>query len=510
MPKKQSKSKSPATSLYAVIMAGGSGTRFWPLSRQLSPKQLLRIDGDDSLIQQTVKRINSLVPLSRVHIVTNENHYLEMKMQLASLGDDSGVRPAPASSKQGGQGSGVNFLVEPEGRNTAAAIGLAAISLFKKDPNSLMLVMPADHIIKKSERFLDIVRHAAEIAKSGYLVTFGIKPNRPETGYGYIKTGSRVKGQGSRVKGQEIFMVERFTEKPDLETAKRYLKDGGYYWNSGIFLWKSSVILKEIKNYMPELYKNLMDVKKTVGGDRFDAAVKSAYHRIKPISIDYGVLEKSKKAAVIPADIEWCDVGSWSALDEVVKKDKDGNIKMGNVIDIGSKDSILYGGKRVLATIGLKDLVVVDTDDATLVCKKAEAQKVGKIVDELKKRGSEAYITHKTVYRPWGAYTVLETGNRFKIKRIEVKPKAKLSLQMHHHRSEHWVVVSGTARVTNGDKIYNVHINESTYIPASTRHRLENPGIVPLHIIEVQSGEYLEEDDIVRIDDDYERIKKGI
>lgn len=473
------------THLYAVIMAGGSGTRFWPLSRQMSPKQLLRIDSDDSLIQQTVKRINPLIPLDKIHIVTNENHYLEMKMQLSSLGDRS-----------------CNFLIEPEGRNTAAAIGLAAISLYKKDPNSLMLVMPADHIIKKSERFLNIIKHAAEIAKSGYLVTFGIKPSRPETGYGYIKA------QGSGLKAKGYSNVERFTEKPDLETAKGYLKEGGYYWNSGIFLWKSSVILNEIKNYLPELYKNLMDVKKAVGGNGFDAAVRSAYQKIKSVSIDYGILEKSKKVAVIPADIDWCDVGSWSALDEVVEKDKDGNIKMGNVIDIGSGNSILYGGKRVLATIGLKDMVVVDTDDATLVCRKSEAQKVGKIVDELKKRGSEAHLTHRTVHRPWGAYTVLEAGDRFKIKRIEVKPKAKLSLQMHHHRSEHWVVVLGTARVTNGDKVYNVHINESTYIPPSTRHRLENPGIVPLHIIEVQSGEYLEEDDIVRIDDDYERVKK--
>ncbi|MBI5042264.1 MAG: mannose-1-phosphate guanylyltransferase/mannose-6-phosphate isomerase [Nitrospirae bacterium] len=494
MPKSQSKLKSPNTGLYAVIMAGGSGTRFWPLSRQLSPKQLLRIDSDDSLIQQTVKRICSLVPSNRVHIVTNENHYLEMKMQLALLKEKSESRI---------QKSEVNFLIEPEGRNTAAAIGLAAISLFKKDPNSLMLVMPADHIIKKSEKFMDIVKDAVDAAKKGYLVTFGIKPDRPETGYGYIKTGSRVKGQG-------IFMVERFTEKPDVNTAQKYLMSGDYLWNSGIFLWKSSVILNEIKNYLPDLYKNLMDVKKTIGSNGFDAAVKSAYSKIKPISIDYGILEKSKKVTVIPADIDWCDVGSWSALDEVVEKDKDGNIKMGNVIDIGSGNSILYGGKRVLATIGLKDLVVVDTDDATLVCKKTEAQKVGKIVEELKRRGSEAHLTHKTVYRPWGAYTVLETGERFKIKRIEVKPKAKLSLQMHHHRSEHWVVVSGTARVTNGDKVYNVHTNESTYIPPSTRHRLENPGIVPLHIIEVQSGEYLEEDDIVRFDDDYERIKKSI
>jgi len=468
-------------------MAGGSGTRFWPLSRQLSPKQLLKINGDDSLIQQTVKRINSLVPLNRVHIVTNENHYLEMKMQLSSIGNGS-----------------CNFLIEPEGRNTAAAIGLAAASLYKKDPDSLMLIMPADHIIKRSERFLDIVRHAAEIAKKDYLVTFGIKPNRPETGYGYIKARS----QKSEVRSQKYLKAEKFTEKPDLETAKRYLKEGDYYWNSGIFLWKSSVILNEIKSYLPDLYKNLMDVKKAVGGNGLDAAVRSAYQRIKPISIDYGILEKSKKVAVIPADIDWCDVGSWSALDEVVEKDKDGNIKMGNVIDIGSVNSILYGGKRVLATIGLKDLVVVDTDDATLVCKKTDAQKVGKIVEELKRRGSEAHLTHRTVHRPWGAYTVLEAGDRFKIKRIEVKPKAKLSLQMHHHRSEHWVVVSGTARVTNGDKVYNVHVNESTYIPPSTRHRLENPGIVPLHIIEVQSGEYLEEDDIVRIADDYERVKK--
>lgn len=493
MSKKQNTSKLPNTSLYAVILAGGSGTRFWPLSRQMSPKQMLKIDSDDTLVQRTVKRVNGLIPLNKVYIVTNENHYLEMKMQLASLGDDSGVR---------GQGSGVNFLLEPEGKNTAAAIGLAAINLYKKDPNSLMLVMPADHIMKKSERFMGIVKDAVDAAKKGCLVTFGIKPKSPETGYGYIKA------QGSRLKAQGHFKVEKFTEKPDLDTAKKYLSEGGYYWNSGMFLWKSSVILNEIKTYLPELYKGLNSVKKIAGADGYENAIKSVYSGLKPVSIDYGIMEKSKKVIVIPADIDWCDVGSWNALDEVVGKDKDGNIKTGNVIDIGSKDSILYGGKRVLATIGLKDMVVVDTDDATLVCKKSEAQKVGKIVEELKRSGSEAHLTHRTVYRPWGAYTVLEAGERFKIKRIEVKPKAKLSLQMHHHRSEHWVVVSGTARVTNGDKVYNVHTNESTYIPPSTRHRLENPGIVPLHIIEVQSGEYLEEDDIVRFDDDYERIKK--
>ncbi len=482
---KKSKTKPAArnsnTHLYAVIMAGGSGTRFWPLSRQLSPKQLLRIDSDDSLIQQTVKRINSLIPLNRTYVVTNENHYLEMKMQLAS---------------------GVNFILEPEGRNTAPAIGLAAVNLYKTDADSLMLVMPADHIIKKSEKFLDLVKDAAALAKKGYLVTFGIRPKRPETGYGYIKTGSRVKGQ-------EGFKVDRFTEKPDIKTAQKYLMSGDYLWNSGIFLWKSSAIINEIKDYLPELYKKLAIIKKAVGSEGFDSAVKAVYSGIKPISIDYGILEKSKKVIVIPADIDWCDVGSWDALDEVVERDKEGNIKAGNVIDIGSSNSILYGGKRVLATIGLKDLVVVDTADATLVCKKSEAQKVGKIVDELKKRGYEEHITHRTVHRPWGSYTVLENGNRFKIKRIEVKPKAKLSLQKHHHRSEHWVVVSGTAKVTNGDKVCNIHTNESTYIPPSTIHRLENPGIVPLHIIEVQSGEYLEEDDIVRIDDDYERIKKG-
>jgi mannose-1-phosphate guanylyltransferase/mannose-6-phosphate isomerase len=306
-----------------------------------------------------------------------------------------------------------------------------------------------------------------------------------------------------------VCRVEAFVEKPDIETAKEYLKNGSYYWNSGMFVWKTSSFLREIEKHQPALYQGLMKIKESIGTGREADVVKEVFSKLASISVDYAVMEKTDRAAVIPADIGWSDVGSWTALDDVSERDASGNVITGNVIDIGSRDSIIYAEKRLVATIGLKDTVVVDTPDATLVCSKERAQDVKKVVDELKKRKAEEHLTHRTVHRPWGSYTVLEVGDRYKIKRIEIKPGAKLSHQLHQHRSEHWVVVAGTARVTNGDREYDVHPNESTYIPMSTKHRLENRGKVPLQIIEVQNGEYLEEDDIVRFDDDYKRHEKN-
>jgi mannose-1-phosphate guanylyltransferase/mannose-6-phosphate isomerase len=302
-----------------------------------------------------------------------------------------------------------------------------------------------------------------------------------------------------------VFRVERFVEKPDLGTAEEYLRAGGYYWNSGMFVWKVKTFLQELGRHMPALHQGLMEIQRSIGSGNEADTAQTVFSRLEPISVDYGVMERTDRAAVVPADIGWSDVGSWTALDEVTEKDASGNIIAGNVVDIGSTDSVLYAEKRLVATIGLKDTIVVDTPDATLVCSKDRAQDVKKVVDELKKRGSEERLTHRTVHRPWGNYTVLEDGDRYKIKRIVVNPGAKLSHQLHYHRSEHWVVVTGTARVTNGEKEYDVHPNESTYIPMSTKHRLENRGKIPLQIIEVQNGEYLEEDDIVRLDDDYHR-----
>ncbi len=485
--------------MYAVILAGGQGTRFWPLSREMYPKQLLKILGSESMIQQTLLHIQELITPENTFIVTSDKLAEEIRLQLGTLFN---------GSFKG------RILTEPEAKNTAAAIGLAAIHLKARARDAVMVVLPADHVIRDRKRFLQILRVAEKIAEKGYLATFGIRPKRPETGYGYIKAGvkigARFEGRGTlqRAPTYNVCKVERFTEKPDLETAKVYIERGNYFWNSGIFVWKVNTLLQEIKRYLPSLYKGLMDIEKVLGTKEENGVIKKVYADLKPISIDYGVMEKSKKVVAIPCDIGWSDVGSWSALDEVTDKDKNGNIVTGNVVDMDSKSSILYGGKRLLATIGLKDMIVADTADATLVCPKDRAQDVKEIVARLKKRGAEESLIHRTVYRPWGSYTVLEKNDRYKIKRIVINPGAKLSLQLHHHRSEHWVVVSGTARVTNGDKVFNVHENESTYIPMSTKHRLENPGIIPLQIIEIQNGEYLEEDDIVRFDDEYERHKR--
>lgn len=476
--------------MYAVIMAGGSGTRFWPLSREKMPKQLLKIGGQDTLIQQTVNRILPLIKKEDVFIVTHPG-----------LADDIGRQ---LSAKFTGAWDR-NFILEPEAKNTAPALGLAALHLNRINPDSIMIVLAADHSIRKTDDFLGVLKKAAKAAEQDYLVTIGIKPIRPETGYGYIKAGDIL--EGARDEG--VCKVEKFVEKPDLETAKEYVKNGRYYWNSGMFVWKTRTFLREIEKHQPALYAGLAQIQRSLGNGKEGDVAQEVFRGLASVSVDYAVMEKTDRAAVVPADIGWSDVGSWSALDEVAERDSSGNIVLGNVIDIGSHDSVIYAEKRLVATIGLKDAIVVDTPDATLVCSKDRAQDVKKVVDELKKRGSGERLIHRTVHRPWGNYTILEEGERYKIKRIEINPEAKLSHQMHHHRSEHWVVVTGTARVTNGDRVFDVHPNESTYIPMSTKHRLENPGKIPLQIIEVQNGEYLEEDDIVRYDDDYKRHEKN-
>jgi mannose-1-phosphate guanylyltransferase/mannose-6-phosphate isomerase len=481
--------------MFAVIMAGGSGTRFWPLSREKMPKQLLKIGGEDTLIQQTVSRILPLIQRENIFIVTNQSLAEEIGIQLSAKFNVSWDE---------------NFIIEPEAKNTAPALGLSALHLEKIDPESIMVVLSADHAIHKDAEFLSLLRVADQAAHDNYLVTLGIKPNRPETGYGYIKAGGKYEGSrpiADKSCDKGVYKVEAFVEKPDLETAKNYLASGNYYWNSGIFIWKARTLLSEIEKHVPALYGGLVEIRKNIGTGNESDVVRDVFKRLDSISIDYAVMEKTDRAAVIPADIGWSDMGSWTALDDVSDRDASGNIILGNVIDIDSQNSIVYAEKRLVATIGLKDTVVVDTPDATLVCPKERAQDVRKIVDELKKRNADERLIHRTVHRQWGSYTVLEMGDRYKIKRIMINPGAKLSHQLHHHRSEHWVVVAGTAKVTNGDKVYDVHPNESTYIPISTKHRLENPGKVPLQIIEVQNGEYLEEDDIVRFDDDYERHK---
>jgi mannose-1-phosphate guanylyltransferase/mannose-6-phosphate isomerase len=513
--------------LFAIILAGGSGVRFWPLSRETWPKQMLQIVGEDTLLRQTIKRINGFVLPKNIWIVTTENKAQDIKFHLDPLG---------SMAKE------IQFIKEPLGRNTAPAVGLTAIYLRHFFPESVMIVMPSDHAISDKESFLSDLRIAIQGAMEDHLVTFGIKPSRPETGYGYIKV-SKKKAEGGRQK--DYFSVERFVEKPDLQTARKYFSDGDYFWNSGIFVWKTSRILSEIQTHLPSLYETLKKIEVILfrpdKPERFQpqahfqsrrdsiperssqldpkdkwfterdrpeelhAQFSKLYADLESISIDYGIMERSSNTLMVPATFAWSDLGSWAALDEVIEKDEAGNILRGNAVDIGSQGSTIFACERLIATIGLRDMVVVDTQDATLVTPKEKVQEVRRIVEVLKKNGREEHLIHKTVERPWGSYTVLEKGNGYKIKRVLLKPKARLSLQLHKRRSEHWVVVAGMAKVTREDETYLVHTNESTYIPVNTRHRLENPEDVPLQIIEVQNGEYLEEDDIERFSDDYGR-----
>lgn len=477
----------PAQVVYPVIMAGGSGTRFWPLSRHLFPKQLLRIIGEETLIQQTMRRVLSTASADRVLISTNPAQADSIRVQLSEWKD---------ALKD-------NFVLEPEGRNTGPAIGLVAMELARRNPDAIMLVVPADHVVKGQRAFDGAVALAAELATQGHLVTFGVKPIRPETGYGYIRPNRKV---GLAKKGQlRGHPVKRFVEKPNAKKAMQYMKSGEYYWNSGMFIWRAGTILDEIRQHQPGLAEGLTRIRRLIDGGAARAAIDEEYRKLTPISIDTGVMERSSKAAVIPVAFQWSDVGSWSSLDEVVPKDKAGNVVDGRVVDIESTRSIIYGDRRVVATIGLTDMVVVDTPDATLVCPKSRAQDVKKIVEILKQQGAPEHLEHLTVHRPWGSYTVLEEGPGYKVKRVTVKPGGRLSLQMHHQRSEHWVVITGTARVTRGDEVFDLLVGQSTGIPVETRHRLENPGQETLHIIEVQDGPYLGEDDIVRFKDDYGR-----
>ncbi|MBM4121901.1 MAG: mannose-1-phosphate guanylyltransferase/mannose-6-phosphate isomerase [Nitrospira sp.] len=477
--------------LYAVILAGGSGTRFWPLSRSLYPKQLLRIIGEETLIQQTMRRVLRCVSPTRVLISTTPLQADSIRYQLGEWKDE--LRD--------------NFIVEPEGRNTAPAIALAATELVRRDPEAVMLVLPADHVIKGNRRFQTSVSLSVDLAKQGRLVTFGVPPVRPETGYGYIQPNRRIR-LGTR-SGLVGYPVARFVEKPDVRTAGRYLKSGNYYWNSGIFVWRAATILSEIERYQPVLARAMHKIGRLGEGMTVSGAFAQWYRRVPSVSIDNGVMERSARAAVIPVDFLWSDVGNWSSLEEVARRNEAGNVVSGNVVDMDSHDSILYADRRLVATIGLSDMVVVDTQDATLVCPKSRAQDVKKIVEVLKKREAPEQLEHRTVFRPWGSYTVLEEGPGYKVKRVTVNPKGRLSLQLHHQRSEHWVVIAGTARVTCGRRRFNLQVGQSTGIPRNTPHRLENPGSDPLHIIEVQDGPYLGEDDIVRLQDDYGRRVEG-
>jgi mannose-1-phosphate guanylyltransferase/mannose-6-phosphate isomerase len=461
-----------------VILAGGTGTRLWPLSRELYPKQLLNLTEDVSLLQSTIKRIIAMPDMQPPLIVVGDEHRFLTQNQIEELGLKEKI----------------TIILEPVGRDTACAICAAAVYAFaKQDEDTVLLVLPADHLISGQEAFLQGIEQAKKLAAAGYLVTFGITPHSPETGYGYIK-----KGEGNKVLS--------FVEKPDRETAGRYLAEGNYYWNSGIFAFSIRTFLAEVKKHAPQTCSSMEEsVEKGQVDEPFFRLDQLSMEACACESIDYSLMEKSDRVAVVPVDMNWSDIGSWRALWEVSAKDAAGNVVQGDVVLEDVRNSLVRAENRLVAGIGLEGALVVETADAVLVASLARAQDVKKIVTRIKADKKEEYRLHKTVYRPWGSYTVLEQQPRFQIKRITVKPGAKLSLQMHHHRSEHWIVVKGTAKVTCEDKSFLVRENESTYISAGQKHRLENDGVIPLELIEVQNGSYLGEDDIVRFDDVYGR-----
>lgn len=465
------------TPIVPVILSGGSGTRLWPLSREAYPKQFLPLVGDDTMLQATWKRVASIAGAAPI-VVANQEHRFMAAEQLREC------KVLPQA-----------LILEPVGRNTAPAIAIAALQALANGDDALLLVLPSDHVVRNEAAFHAAVKQAAVAAEAGKLVTFGIVPTAPETGYGYIKAAA---GEGVRA-------VDRFVEKPDLATAEQYVASGEYFWNSGMFLFKASRYLKELEALQPAILAACRQALDKAARDndfiRLDA---EAFAASPNDSIDYAVMEKTADAAVVPLDAEWNDVGSWSALWEVSDKDADGNACHGDVIALDCKDSYAYGN-RLIAMVGLQDIVVVETDDAVFVGHKDRVQDVKEIVGQIKRDGRSEAAAHRKVYRPWGAYDSIDNGARFQVKRITVKPGATLSLQMHHHRAEHWIVVSGTAEVTRGDEVILLSENQSTYIPLGVTHRLKNPGKLPLELIEVQSGSYLGEDDIVRFEDSYGR-----
>lgn len=459
-----------------IILAGGRGTRLWPVSRHSFPKQFLHFGDQKSLLQKTIERYQTRYAKEDIIILTHQEYLHLVKSQCQEID--------PTFSYQ--------ILVEPESKNTAPAI-MVAIKYLQEhkgvSEEETILVSSSDHLITPEDRFLDAMEIAAEECKDGSLITFGIRPNAPECGYGYIK--------GKQGEDRKTWKVEKFVEKPSYSLAQQYVMSGDYLWNSGIFVFSIKTFWKELELYCPDLFR--------YSQDSFKQMI-SRFAEVSSISIDYAILEKTAKARVLPLDITWSDVGSWDSVYDTLEKDESHNVKIGNVVAIDTKNCLIMGGTRLISTLGIEDIIVIETEDALFLGKKGESQKVKSLVEELKKRKMKESSEHVTSHRPWGSYTVLEEGPRYKIKKIIVYPLQRLSLQLHYHRSEHWVVVKGTAKVTLDDTEQLVHENESVFVPKSTKHRLENPGKVPLEIIEVQVGEYVGEDDIVRVEDDYARV----
>ncbi|MBM7866602.1 mannose-1-phosphate guanylyltransferase/mannose-6-phosphate isomerase [Heliobacterium gestii] len=458
-----------------IVLAGGGGSRLFPISRSSYPKQFLKIHGEKSLLAHTVERFTQIISPSDIVVVTNRDYLFHVKNELKQWG-----------------GEGAHILLEPVGRNTAPAIALACRYCMDKlgcEQDEVILVTPSDHLIDPVSRFIESVQSAESTVRKGFLATFGIKPDRPDTGFGYILAGEAK---------ENCCRVEKFVEKPDLATAKQYVAHGGYYWNSGMFAFTPSALQQELEKYSPEIYSYFCS-----GYDH----MMETFAELPNISIDYAIAEKSRQFVVFPLHIYWNDVGSWDAIYDAMEKDDSGNIVRGDCTVIECRDSLFMGSNRLVAGIGLQDMIVVETNDAVLVAKKGESQRVKELVDQLKASKRKEASEHTTVLRPWGSYAVITEGPGYKVKRITVNPGQILSLQLHYHRSEHWIVISGTAKVTIADEVKMIHENQSVFVPKSTLHRLENPGRIPLQFIEVQTGLYLEEDDIVRYEDVYGRIQ---
>ena len=476
----------PLPLVHPVILSGGSGSRLWPLSRRLYPKQLLPLTGSRTMIQDTALRF-AQAGFAAPLVICNQEHRFLIAEQLR----ESDV-------------SNTTIVLEPTGRNTAPAAAAAALILQRADREAAMLLLPSDHIIADVSAFHEAIEKALPAAQAGALVTFGIKPTGPVTGYGYISAGDPMPGAPGS------FRVQRFVEKPDRATAERYVASGNYFWNSGIFLFSAERFISEMERLEPAMLAACREsVEKGRKDLDFIRLEEKAFAKCPSQSIDYAIMEHTPHAAVVPVDMGWSDVGSWHALWEITEKGQSGNAIKGDVVVQDVRNSYLRSDGPLLAAVGVEDVVVIATTDAVLVSHREAAQDVKKIVDELERQGREHHIQHRKVYRPWGSYEGIDAGERFQVKRIIVNPGAKLSLQMHHHRAEHWIVVAGTARVTCGDKEFLLYENESTFIPLGNRHRLENPGKVPLHLIEVQSGTYLGEDDIVRFEDSYGRSDRS-
>ena len=467
-----------------IILSGGVGARLWPVSRELHPKPFMRLADGQSLLQKAFARAAALPDVAEILTVTNRELYFKTEDDYREVN----LTHLPTS-----------FILEPFGRNTAPAIATAAQVVSETHgPDAILLVLPADHLISKQAEFAAAVAQAVVLAKEGKLVTFGITPDAPETGFGYIEA------QGNHVK--------RFVEKPALEKAKEYLASGNYLWNAGMFCFRAGTVLEEMQIHQAEVLSSVRQcLQVSERAQKNNKAVQveldaSSFKQVSDISVDYALMERSNQVAVVACDIGWSDIGSWSAISDLVEVDEHGNGVIGEVFVHDSSNCYIQSHERVVSAVGVKNLIIIDTPDALLVVDRSRVQDVKQIVSQLKASAHDAYKLHREVHRPWGTYTVLEEGSRFKIKRIEVKPGASLSLQMHHHRSEHWIVVSGMAKVVNGEREFLVGTNESTFIPAGHKHRLVNPGVTDLVMIEVQSGEYLGEDDIVRFQDHYGRV----